>query len=155
VGEKRPEEAPSASAIGVVLRPGQIKATDEDLPPWWRFYAIIGGATVAAVMVLGIVGLLGRKTPPKGPLQHAAPQVQVALDLDDLPADTLLKHRTLPGAGVTLAEKGVTKGGGRVGFARARKNRGMGPLPKIEGPAQPVEKPKASGAIIYQPSGPR
>jgi hypothetical protein len=155
VADKKPDEAPAEAAIGVVLKPGQIKATEEDAPPWWRFYAILGGATLVALIVLGVVGLVGRKAPPKGPLLHPVPEVQVALDLDDLPAETLAKHRPLPGAGVMPAEKGA-KVAARGGGARVRKGGGgMGAMPKIEGPAQPAEPKKPSGAIIYQPSGPR
>ncbi|MBI5479046.1 MAG: hypothetical protein HY906_09330 [Deltaproteobacteria bacterium] len=154
MADNKPDEAPPAAAIGVVLKPGQIKATEEDAPPWWRFYAIIGGATVVALIVLGVIGLMGRKAPPQGPLLHPAPEVQVALDLDDLPAGTLEKPRPLPGAGVMPAEKGATKVAARGGGGRARKGGGgMGAPPKIEGPAEAPKKP--SGAIIYQPSGPR
>ena len=150
--EKKPDEAPSAAAIGVVLKPGQIKATEDDEPPWWRFYAVIGGTLVVGLVVLGVVGLLGRKTAPKGPLQQPVPEVMVALDLDDLPANTLEKHRPLPGAGVMPATKAPTKVAARGG-GRARKGGGGGPA-KIDGPAEP-EKKKPSGAIIYMPSGPR
>jgi hypothetical protein len=156
VADKKPDEAPSAAAIGVVLKPGQIKATEDDEPPWWRFYAIVGGATLVALIVLGVVGLMGRSAPPRGPIKQPAPEVQVALDLDDLPADALAKPRPLPGAGVVPAEKGATKVAARGGGGRARRGGGGGggaPM-KIEGPAnEPPKKP--SGAIIYQPSGPR
>jgi hypothetical protein len=152
VADTKPDESPSAAAIGVVLKPGQIKATEDDEPPWWRFYAVIGGATVVALIVLGVVGILGRDAPPKGPLRPAAPEVQVALDLDDLPAGTLEQHRPLPGAGVAPAEKGPGKVAAR-GAGRRKGGGGMGAVPKIEGPAETPKKP--SGAIIYQPSGPR
>jgi hypothetical protein len=149
--EKKPDDAPAA-AIGVVLKPGQIKANEDDEPPWWRFYAIVGATLVVGLIMLGIVGVLGRNAPPKGPLQQPVPEAMVALDLDDLPAQTLEQHRALPGAGVSPAEKG--KVGARVGVRRkGGGGGGLGAIPKIEGPADAPKKP--SGAIIYQPSGPR
>jgi hypothetical protein len=151
--EKKPDEA-SAAAPGAVLKPGQIKATEDDEPPWWRFYAVIGGVLVVGLIVLGVVGLLGRNAPPKGPLKQPVPDTLVALDLDDLPAATLEQHRPLPGAGVAPAEKKMGKGGA-VGVRRkGGGGGGMGAMPKIEGPANDPPK-KPSGAIIYQPSGPR
>jgi len=150
--EKTPDEAPSAAAIGAVLKPGQIKATEDDEPPWWRFYAVVGALLVVGLIALGVVGLLGRHATPKGPLQQPVPESMVALDLDDLPADTLEQHRPLPGAGIAPAEKrpGLR---GAVGLRRRGGGGGMGAIPKIEGPAnEPPKKP--SGAIIYQPSGP-
>jgi hypothetical protein len=150
--EKKPEETPSAAALGVVLKPGQIKAKDDDEPPWWRFYAIIGGAFVLGLIVLGVVGVIGRGAPAEGPLKQPVPTAMVALDLDDLPAETLEQHRPLPGAGVGPAEKKVAPRGA-VGVRR-KGGGGMGAIPKIEGPAnEPPKKP--SGAIMYQPSGPR
>jgi hypothetical protein len=152
--EKKPAEAPSVAAMGVVLAPGQIKASEDDEPPWWRFYAIVGGALVVGLIGLGVVGLLGRNAPPKGPLQQPVPEAMVALDLDDLPAETLARHRALPGAGVSPVEK-AAKAGARVGVRRkGGGGGGLGAVPKIEGPANEAPK-KPSGAIIYQPSGPR
>jgi len=144
------EEKSATPVIGPVLKPGQIKASDDDEPPWWRFYAVWGGVAAIGLIVLGIVSLVGRNTPPKPPLQHEPPKAPTALDLDDLPQDTLAQPVRLPGAGVVPAEQKSKPA--KVAIGRGRKPGGE-PLPKVEGPAEP-EKKKPSGAIIYQPRGP-
>ena len=156
--EPKRESAPSpppAPPAGV-LQPGAIKfkRDPDEVQPWWYYAAIFGGIVVLSVVVLGVVSLIGRGTPPRQPLAHQAPEAAALLDLDDVRGGTLAKHAPIPGAGAIIPSPGQNTGPKVASKSVARGRRfGRPALPVIHGPAEPP-KPKPSGAIFYQPRGP-
>jgi hypothetical protein len=144
--DKKPVEV--APPTGV-LQPGVIKRTEDDEPPPWRAPAIYGGAVVGALLVFGIVSLIGHGVPPKKPLTHQPPEAVAAMDLDDVEGDALAKPIKIPGAGVVPGQPAGQKVVSRA-VARGRRFTGGGPA----APVEPPPKPKADATIHYQPRGP-
>jgi hypothetical protein len=151
VAPTKKNEKPAAPALPAgVLQPGTIKATEDEEPPWWRAPAVFAGVLVVSFAALGVVTVVGKGTPPKAPLTHAAPEVLPAMDLDGVAGDALAKPVKIPGAGVI----GQPAGQKVVSRAVARGRR-FG-APAVEGPAAAADapKPKARTDISYQPHGP-
>ncbi|HEY3351620.1 MAG TPA: hypothetical protein VGQ83_00095 [Polyangia bacterium] len=132
-----------------VLQPGTIKRTEDDEPPWWRMPAIYGGTVIGSLLILGIVSLLGRGTPPKPPLSHPPPQEVAAMDLDGVDGSALAKPVVIPGAGVVPGQH-LQKVASRA-VARGRR---FGGAAAAGAPIEPPPKPKADATIHYQPRGP-
>jgi hypothetical protein len=132
----------------------KFQSDPDEVRPWWYYASIFGGTVVVSVIVLGIVSLLGKSTPPRRPLDHKPPEATVLLDLDDVSGGALAKPAPIPGAGAVIPTPGQPAGPKVASRSVARGRRfGRGTLPVVQGPADPP-KPKPSGAIFYQPRGP-